>query len=108
MLLLTFWLLPLCQRERQLERKRRFISHCKEQEEARILAEEQARIEDERAEEGAKAAARRAQEEDRRAKLEEAARKHREREEIERKKVRLHQQFCRIVGGRADGTPAPS
>lgn len=62
------------------------------------MEEEEARM---RAEEDAKAAARRAEEEERRAKLEEVARKQREREEeIERKKVCLHPQSCRILGER--------
>jgi len=79
-------------RERDLERRRRYVARVREEKESEMLAEEQARLDEERArieaEEARKAEIRRQEEEERRAKLEEAARKQQEKlEEVERRQM---------------------
>mmetsp|Transcript_33886 Transcript_33886/g.95996 ORF Transcript_33886/g.95996 Transcript_33886/m.95996 type:complete len:1014 (-) Transcript_33886:241-3282(-) len=94
-------------RDRELERKRRFIARTREEREERMLAEEQERLDEEQArleaEQARIEATRRAEEEERRAKMEEIARKQREREEeIERKK---EEERKALLSGSAGAAP---
>jgi len=74
--------------EREMERKRRYIARCREEEEQRLLAEAQERLEAEEAALRREEEARRAEEAERRARLDAIAAKQREREEeMERRKA---------------------
>lgn len=78
-----------------MERKRRYIARCREEEEQRLLAEAEARLKAEEAAMRAEEEARRAEEAERRARLDAIAAKQREREEeMERRKVVTQQCDC--------------